>query len=41
MLAACWAFHIGVERAVGFGLKLGAFDHTYLGLIGKARRTTR
>lgn len=34
LLAACWAFHVAVDRALGYGLKLGAFRHTHLGLIG-------
>lgn len=37
VLAACWAFHVAVDRALGFGLKLGPFTHTHLGNIGKAR----
>ncbi|TGD32841.1 DUF4260 family protein [Brevibacterium sp. S22] len=37
MLAACWGFHVAVDRALGFGLKLGPFTHTHLGNIGKAR----
>lgn len=37
VLAACWGFHIAVDRALGFGLKLGPFTHTHLGVIGKAR----
>lgn len=33
-----WAAHIGADRALGYGLKYpGTFDHTHLGLIGKAR----
>ena len=35
LLAACWAFHVAVDRALGYGLKLGAFRHTHLGLIGR------
>jgi hypothetical protein len=38
-LAAIWVAHIGMDRALGYGLKLGAsFDQTHLGPIGKARR---
>lgn len=37
VLAACWGFHVAVDRALGFGLKLGTFTHTHLGVIGKAR----
>lgn len=43
ILAACWGFHVAVDRALGFGLKLGPFAHTHLGPIGKAapgRETT-
>jgi hypothetical protein len=39
MLAACWGFHVAVDRALGFGLKLGPFTHTHLGVIGKSRPT--
>ena len=35
LLAACWAFHVAVDRALGYGLKLGAFRHTHLGVIGR------
>jgi hypothetical protein len=39
LLALSWAFHIGVDRALGYGLKLtDAFEHTHLGPIGRARR---
>ncbi|GAA2035293.1 DUF4260 domain-containing protein [Yaniella flava] len=41
LLAACWGFHVAVDRALGFGLKLGPFTHTHLGPIGKAQRETR
>lgn len=38
VLAGSWAFHIGVDRALGYGLKLpDAFTHTHLGWIGKDR----
>lgn len=36
VLAACWAFHIGVDRALGFGLKLGPFSATHLSDRGAA-----
>jgi hypothetical protein len=37
VLACAWAFHVGVDRALGYGLKLpDAFRHTHLGHIGKA-----
>lgn len=36
VLACAWAFHVGVDRALGFGLKLpDAFTHTHLGRIGR------
>ncbi|MGO1509726.1 MAG: DUF4260 family protein, partial [Actinomycetales bacterium] len=38
LLAACWAFHVAVDRALGFGLKVGTFGHTHLGVIGAAAR---
>lgn len=35
ILACAWAFHVGVDRALGFGLKLpDSFRHTHLGQIG-------
>ncbi|MBP2216925.1 DUF4260 family protein [Arthrobacter sp. CAN_C5] len=34
-LAACWAFHVAVDRALGYGLKLEDFTHTHLGRIGR------
>ncbi len=38
-LAAIWTAHIGMDRALGYGLKYPGLDHhTHLGLIGKARR---
>ena len=36
-LAAIWTAHIGLDRAVGYGLKLDSFGQTHLGPIGKAR----
>lgn len=38
LLAACWAFHVAVDRALGFGLKLEDFAHTHLGRIGRGPR---
>jgi hypothetical protein len=36
VLACAWAFHVGADRALGFGLKLpDAFTHTHLGRIGR------
>ncbi|GAA2973624.1 hypothetical protein JOD63_000260 [Microbacterium terrae] len=38
LIALTWAFHIGVDRALGYGLKLpDAFEHTHLGWIGRAK----
>ena len=38
VLACAWAFHVGVDRALGYGLKMpDAFTHTHLGWIGKDR----
>ena len=35
-IAALWALHIGVDRALGFGLKLPAgFGETHLGKVGR------
>lgn len=39
VVAGSWAFHVAVDRALGYGLKHHAgFAHTHLGLIGKLRR---
>ncbi|MBE3001268.1 DUF4260 family protein [Nocardiopsis sp. HNM0947] len=38
LLAACWGFHVAVDRALGYGLKLGPFTHTHLGTIGSTAR---
>jgi Domain of unknown function (DUF4260) len=36
VIACVWAFHVGVDRALGYGLKMpNAFRHTHLGRIGK------
>ncbi len=38
VLATAWAFHVGVDRALGYGLKLpDSFTHTHLGQIGGKR----
>ena len=35
VLACSWAFHVGVDRALGYGLKLpDSFKNTHLGQIG-------
>jgi Domain of unknown function (DUF4260) len=39
VVAFAWIFHVAVDRALGFGLKHpDAFEHTDLGMIGKATR---
>jgi len=39
-VALIWGAHIGWDRMLGYGLKLGTdFDQTHLGPIGKARKT--
>lgn len=41
-VALIWVAHIGMDRAVGYGLKYPGFDHhTHLGLIGKAKKTQK
>jgi hypothetical protein len=36
---AIWLAHIGMDRALGYGLKLKeGFQHTHLGMIGKHQR---
>src|SRR5690349_19914720 len=41
-VALIWAAHIGMDRAVGYGLKYpGLAHHTHLGLIGPARKAAR
>jgi len=38
-LGLIWAAHIGMDRALGYGLKYpGLEGHTHLGLMGKARK---
>lgn len=37
LVAASWAFHVAVDRALGYGLKMRSFQHTHLGMIGKAK----
>ena len=37
-----WLAHIGMDRALGYGLKLeDGFTHTHLGLIGRPQGATR
>ena len=39
VLACSWAFHVGVDRALGYGLKLpDSFRNTHLGQIGGQRQ---
>lgn len=41
LVALAWAFHVGVDRMLGYGLKLPeAFTSTHLGRIGMGRVTT-
>ncbi|WP_062377412.1 DUF4260 family protein [Demequina pelophila] len=38
LAASAWTFHVGVDRAVGYGLKENdSFQHTHLGWIGRGR----
>jgi hypothetical protein len=38
VLACAWAFHVGFDRALGYGLKMpDTFKHTHLGWIGKSQ----
>lgn len=38
-IALIWLAHIGIDRAVGYGLKYpSGFGHTHLGPMGKAKR---
>lgn len=38
-VALIWAAHIGMDRAIGYGLKYpGALNITHLGLMGKAKK---
>jgi len=40
-LCAIWLAHIGMDRALGYGLKYGdSFIHTHLGYIGKPKKLT-
>ena len=39
-IAMIWLAHIGIDRALGYGLKYGSgFTFTHLGRIGKAAKT--
>lgn len=41
-LGAIWLAHTGMDRLSGYGFKLEAgFEHTHLGLIGRARRAAK
>lgn len=37
LVSASWAFHVAVDRALGYGLKLDSFRVTHLGPIGRNR----
>jgi hypothetical protein len=40
-LALVWFAHIGMDRALGYGLKYDdAFTHTHLGIIGASKTRT-
>lgn len=40
-IALTWAFHIAVDRLLGYGLKFtDRFTHTHLGDLGRKRSTT-
>lgn len=40
-VALVWAFHVAVDRALGYGLKFAdRFTHTHLGEIGRPAATT-
>ncbi|WP_084040261.1 DUF4260 domain-containing protein [Demequina sp. NBRC 110053] len=42
LVALAWAFHVAVDRAIGYGLKEpDDFRHTHLGWIGSARKDGR
>ncbi len=42
VLALAWAFHVGVDRALGYGLKFDDdFRHTHLGTIGRGAKAPR
>lgn len=42
LIALSWAFHVAVDRALGYGIKLpDAFEHTHLGWIGNRGREER
>jgi hypothetical protein len=39
LIALAWAFHVAVDRALGYGLKHGDdFAHTHLGWLPRGRR---
>jgi hypothetical protein len=39
LVACSWAFHVGADRMLGYGLKHAeGFTHTHLGRIGRGRR---
>ncbi len=41
LVALAWLFHVGVDRAAGYGLKLPtSFHDTHLGRIGRAEQGT-
>jgi hypothetical protein len=41
-IALIWAAHIGIDRAIGYGLKYpSSIETTHLGLIGRARKDAK
>jgi hypothetical protein len=39
VLTCTWAFHVAVDRALGYGLKYpDSFAHTHLGWIGRQHK---
>ncbi|WP_061964550.1 DUF4260 domain-containing protein [Demequina aurantiaca] len=42
LVAMVWAFHVAVDRALGYGLKYeDDFQHTHLGWIGKRKSASK
>ena len=40
--ALIWAAHIGIDRAIGYGLKYpSSLNHTHLGLMGKEKKAAK
>jgi hypothetical protein len=41
LVSVSWAFHVAVDRTLGYGLKVRDFQHTHLGIIGKLKGGNR